>query len=242
MIAPDYAHWPVVEIAPAVAGPLPPGERSDDDNEDERLRWCLEAAIGESALPPADGRPAPLGAGVRTGAGAGALASNFRPVNWRSVLRQVRRDRLEHHLRPVLDDLLIDALGEIGAVDELQSRLARIPAQECSPRVWLALETCAMDRLARLDEDKDPIESFARTLNLWDEVMGLSWPQGSPFPAQFTERVAALVAADVYRRRGPWLDRLRRTGQTLAAQPVRLPRAAVIEAERARVEAQLGRH
>jgi len=239
-IAPDYAHWPVVEIAPAVAGPIPPGERTDFDTEAERLRWCLEAAIGESTLPPAGTQPAPLGAGARTG--GGGLASNLRPVDWRSVLRQVHRDRLDRRLRPVLDDLLIDALGEIGAVDELQSRLARIPVQECGPRVWLALETCAMDRLARLDRERDPVESFARALDLWDEAMRLCWPQGSPFPAQFTERVAALAAADAPRRRGAWLDRLRRTGQTLAAQPVCCPHAAVVAAERARVEVQLRRH
>ncbi|MFI5460253.1 MAG: hypothetical protein ACHRXM_32960, partial [Isosphaerales bacterium] len=35
-IASDYAHWPVVEIAPPVAGPIPP-ERREFDTEDERL-------------------------------------------------------------------------------------------------------------------------------------------------------------------------------------------------------------
>jgi len=238
-IAPEYAHWTVVEIAPGVAGQTPPGERTDFPTEEERLHWCLEAAIGESALSPAGARSAPLGVGARTG--AGAVASNFRPVDWRSVLRQVHRERLEHRLQPVLDDLLIDALQEIGAGDELRSRLAQIPPQECGPRVWLALETCAMDRLARLDQERDPVDSFARALDLWDEMMRLSWPQGSPFPAQFTERVAALAAAGVPRRRGAWLDRLRRTGQALAAQRARFPHAAVVAAERARVEAQLRR-
>ena len=98
-----------------------------------------------------------------------------------------------------------------------------------------------MDRLARLDQERDPVESFARALDLWDEVMRLSWPQGSPFPAQFTERVAALAAADAYRRRGPWLDRLRRVGEALSSPPGRFPHAAVVAAERLRVEAQLGR-
>jgi len=154
----------------------------------------------------------------------------------------VRRDRLDRRLRPVFDDLLIDALGEIGASDELQSRLAQVPPKECGPRVWLALETCAMDRLAPLAEDRAPGESFARALNLWEEVMRLSWPAGSRFPAQLTERVAALAASDASRRRGPWLDRLRRVGEALSSQPGRFPHAAVVAAEKARVEAQLGRH
>jgi len=237
-MAPAYADWPILEIAPPVAGPVPPPERRESDTEDDRLRWCLDAAIAESTRPGARGRPSHRGAG----AGAMALSSNLRPVNWRSVLRQVLRDRLEQRLRPVFDDLLIDALGEIGAFDELQSRLAQLPPQECGPRVWLALETCAMDRLARLVQEKDPIQSFARALSLWDEVVRLSWPAGSPFPAQFTERVAALTAADAPRRLGAWLDRLRRTGQVMAAQPGRFPHAAVIAAEQARLEGRLDRH
>ena len=193
-IAPEYADWPVVQIAPPVAAPVPPPEHRKFKSEDEKLRWCLDAAIGELTPPLALGGPARLGRGPA--AGNGFLSSNVRLADWRLVLRQVRRDRLDLRFRPVFDDLLIDALGEIGALDELQKRLAQIPPEECGPRVWLALETGAMGRLARLAQEKDPAESFARALNLWEDVMRLSWPAGSPYPAQFTERVAALAAAD----------------------------------------------
>jgi hypothetical protein len=152
----------------------------------------------------------------------------------------VRRDRLDRRLRPLFDDLLIDALGEIGAIDELRWRLAQIPPDECGPRVWIALETCAMDRLARLGQLRNPVESFARALDLWHEVMCLYWPGASPFPAQFTERVATLAAADARHRLGSWLDRLRRTEQAMNAQQGRYPHVAVVAAERARIEAKLG--
>jgi len=216
-MAADYAQWPVVEIAPRGAGPIPSPERRESDTANERLRWYRESAIGESALPPA---------------GVG-------PVDWRQVLRQLRRDRLDNHLRPIFDDLLIDALGEIGAFDELQTRLAQIPPEECGPRVWLALESCATIQLALLAQQSDPNQGFAKALDLWDKVLGLSWPARSPFPAQFTERVAALAAADPPRRLAAWLNRLRRIGPVLASQSRPLPHAAVVAAERARVEAQL---
>jgi hypothetical protein len=156
-------------------------------------------------------------------------------------LRQVRRDRLGPGLRSVFDDLLIDTLRETGDLLELRARLTRIPAAERGPRVWQALESCATDHLARLIQDQEPAKVFGWTLALWDEVMRIPWPAGSAFPAQFTERVAALAAADAPGRLGPWRDRLRQTGDALTAQPGRFPHAEVITAERARVEARLGR-
>jgi hypothetical protein len=216
-IAPDYARWTVVEINAISA-------ESDLPSEDARLHWCLDAAIGQlRAKPP------------------GVGPDRRQRVDWRSVLRQIRRDRLDPGLRSVFDDLLIDTLRETGDLLELSARLVQIPATERGRRVWQALESCATARLARLIQDQEPAELFGWTLALWDEVMRIRWPEGSAFPAQFTERIAALAAADAPRRLGPWRNRLRQTGDALAAQPGRFPHAEVITTERARVEAQLGR-
>jgi hypothetical protein len=226
-IATEYAHWPVAVIAPLVAGGVPSHARAQSDVEDARFRWCLESAIRELTRTPAGVPPASPGA-VQ--------------ADWRSVLRQLRRDRLKDELRPAFDDLLIDALREVGAIDDLQSRLAQIPPAASSPRVRLALETCAMSRLTRLAMENDPARGFAGALDLWDELMRLSWPANSRFPAWFTERIAMIAAADSPRRLPAWLDRLRQFGAAFGRQPDRSPQAAVVAAERARVEAQLVRH
>ena len=136
------------------------------------------------------------------------------------MLRQVRRERLEERLRAVYDELLIDALEEVGALDELQASLARIPADEAGPRVWQAHELCAFDRLAGLTQDRSS-ETFDRALRIWDEVMGLSWPKGSRFPSQLTERVAALTGVDPGRRLALWQEQLRKTAERL--EPNREP-------------------
>ena len=69
--------------------------------------------------------------------------------------------------------------------------------------------------------------------------MRLNWPQSSHFPAHFSERVGALALADAHRSR-LWLDRLRKAGEAMAAEPSRSPHAAVITAERQRTKARLG--
>ncbi len=79
-------------------------------------------------------------------------------------------------MRRVYDELLIDALEQVGAIEELQASLARIPAEEAGPRVWQALELCAFDRLARMAPDRSS-ETFDAALRIWDEAMGLSWPK-----------------------------------------------------------------
>jgi len=219
-IAPEYANWPVAEIAARTAGSTQTVGRRVFDSEDERLRWCLDAAIGDLAGPASPGASSPS-------------------RDWLGVMREIRRDRLDRGLRPLFDDLLIDALGEVGAGHELLRRLGRIPPAECGPRVWQALETCGMERLARLAQERDPAGGFGGALELWDQVIRLKWPKGSRFPSQFTERVAALVATDDRERR-LWLERLRSAGDMMAADPGRYAHAAVVAAERARIECLLG--
>jgi hypothetical protein len=166
-LAPAHADWPVVEVA------MPPGSPAPGDEEasaDLRLQWCRDAAVGElSGGTSADRRPGP---------------------DWRSTLKQIRREQLHPRLRPIFDELLIDAMSQAGEWDELQSRLSRIPPAECRPRVWAAMETAAMARLARAARDPDPERGHARLRELREEVMRLPWPAGSGFPAQFTARAA----------------------------------------------------
>jgi hypothetical protein len=234
-IAPAYVDWPVVAIAPPGASPVPnlPGDAAN--SEDSRLAWCRDAAIGELIVTPLSGQPPSTRSDQ-----PGSSTAETRLGDWLSDLRRIRRDRLDRRLRPVFDDLLIDALGEIGALEEMHVRLARIPPEQCGPRVWLALETGTMSRLARLTQERDKSRAFIQALDLWDEVIRLAWPVGAEFPAQFTQRVAALVTVDRRRRLGPWRDRLRRAGDELAAQPNRFPHVAVITSELSRIAARPG--
>jgi hypothetical protein len=237
-IAPQYAAWPVVEVAAQGRSLVPAPERTSPTSEDARLAWCQAAAIAELTAPP--GRAASdlaRPAGLRFQ--PDSPSADPRPDEWLSVLRRIRRDGLDPQLRPVFDGLLIDALSEAGAFDELYAHLARIPAEECRPRVWEALEYGAMTRLARWARDRDPARGFARMLDLWDEVIRLPWPAGWEFPAQLTERVSALAESDAARRLLPWRDRLLRAGGELASRPRGFPHA-VIAAERIRIEANLG--
>ena len=97
-----------------------------------------------------------------------------------------------------------------------------------------------MARLAQAALDRDPVRGFNRALEVWDSSIRLAWPAGSAFPAQLTQRVAGLAQSDASNRLGLWLDRLRLTGDELAAMTRTIPRVAVIAAERTRVESQLG--
>ena len=232
MIAPDYADWPVAEITAPAAGTNQPVTRRVSESDDERFRWCVDMAISDLVGPPSRVSPS------RFASSAGARDSTLPNPGWHAVLRQIRRDRLDRAIRPFFDELLIDALEDVGAVDELMTRLAHVPPGERGPRVWQALENCGMARLARLAQERDTARSLARALDVWDQLMRLGWPKNSQFPAHFTERVAAVVGVDARRCR-LWLDRLRQAGDVLSTEPDRFPHAAVIASERARVESQL---
>ena len=110
-----------------------PAVATEDGYDAEKLRLCLDSAIEEAAATHA-GKPAAEGLGRRT------TSQGQHGSDWRTLLRQIRRERLEEGLRNVHDELLIDALLAAGAPEELQASLARIPAEEAGPRVWQALE------------------------------------------------------------------------------------------------------
>jgi hypothetical protein len=232
-LALEYARWPATLVT---AGDTPMRSSSGRlafDSDQDRLQWCLDTAIGNLTKPLTRNHSAGNGKGPQTETG------QYRAVEWLSELRAVRRERLLPRLKSIYDDLLIDGLEETGALVELQARLAAIPPDECGPRVWSAMERSAMGRLARLAGTGSSSDSLAGALDLWDEVIRLPWPKGCEFPAQVTERVAALIAVDPSRRCEPWFARLSRAVDALTAEPGRFHQAAVVEAERRRIESQL---
>jgi hypothetical protein len=248
-IAPEYANWQVVELggpgsARAAADTGSSGDsrspsRLGSASEASQLERCLDRAIAESmAGSTSESQIDSRHSGSdRTGK---SIAQS--PFDWRLSLRSIERQRLERNLQPMYDELLIDALSELGADEELQSRLSQVPIEEKTPRIWLTIETCAASRLARLDLDLDRARGFRRALDLWTEVIQLPWPKGWSFPGQLTERMTAVASADANRRMRPWLIRLREVDRAISGRRPDLPHAEVVAAERARVEEKTGHH
>jgi hypothetical protein len=228
-IAPEYATWPVAEIASTRNLPDGPVEERVFHSDDDKLSWCVDMAIGE------------LTGSRETPSVDGFVLTRSPPrrTDWRAVLTSVHRDRLARPSRLAFDELLIEALGAAGPSELLMKQLAQIPPSEAGFRVWQALENCAVQRLARLAAVRDKVQRFARALDLWEEVMRLTWPRNSHFPSQFTERVSAL-AWETSSRRRLWLDRLRRTGADMGDDPGRQSQAQVVAAEAKRVQATIG--
>ncbi len=232
-LAPDYETWPSSDVNAGVARPGQDAPARVFDSDDDRLRWCLDASIAEVARLSSDRLAS------TTADGHVDRSPGLQKDDWRNVLREIHRDRLDVGLRSFFDELLIDALNETAAIDELLARLVSIPSVERDHRVWEAIETCAMQTLSRRSVGRGTSGNFGRVLDLWDEVIRLNWPQSSHFPAHFSERVGTLAVADPQGNR-PWADHLRRAADDMAAEPTRYLHAAVIAAERARVMAQLG--
>jgi hypothetical protein len=233
----DAAPHDMTGLAPIAAldtNVRPPVEVRESGYDAAKLQFCVDAAIAEAASPFPISKPSAARQLNKT------TSPSRQRTDWRTVLRQIRRDSLEDRVREVYDELLIDALEEVGALDELQARLARIPPEEAGPRVWQAHELCAFDRLSRLTQDRSS-ETFDAALLIWDEVMGLSWPKGSRFPGQLTERVAAMTGVDPGRRLALWHEQLRKTAERLEPRRERFPHVGAIVTERTRVEEQRAR-
>ncbi len=225
--APDYENWSVTEITAHGGTSGESVQARVFDSDEDRLRWCRDASVRESA-------------GLASGRDrVSADTRGFLAEGWRAVFLKIQRDTINPELRSVFDDLLIDLLENGGAIDELMGRLAQIPADQRGPRVWEALETAAMQRLARVAGDRDAAGGFLRALDLWDEVIRLNWPPSSHFPAHFSERVGTLALAEAHRSR-LWLGRLRGADKAMAGESSRHPLSEGIAAERTRAKAKLG--
>ena len=203
-LALDYDDWLVSEITPPSQRTSQVEPSCEFESDNARLRWCLDAAVADPARLPTD-RVAQPSAVMR----AKQASQAFHADGWLKVLMAIHRDQLDQMLRPWFDDLLIDALEEVGALEELMKRLVQIPFAERGPRVWQAIEASAMHRLALLVDKPGTARGFLPVLDLWDQIMGMNWPDGSLFPAHLSERIGTLALQDVSWCR-QWLDRLRR--------------------------------
>ena len=119
----EYAQWPSTSVTVADVSPNSSAGPPTFDSDQDRLRWCFDAAIVRSTAPMTRDRS------PRIGDAPPADSGQVHTAEWLAALRAVNRDRLHHRLRSVLDDLLIDALEEIGALDELQARVGPVPSR-----------------------------------------------------------------------------------------------------------------
>ena len=197
-----------MEITPAVPA-LDPSATEPD-----RLQWCLTGAIAGLCRSENDLR-----------SNHNAVATSAEQLRWRSILLSMT-PRLEPINRPILDELVIDSLLHSRSVDRLQTWLLRIPPDQRRPRVWMTLERLAMSLLARFATTAE----IAPALDLWDDVMRRPWPTRSEFPAQFTERLAAMVHADAPRNLEPYHERLTRATRSFASI-TEYPHAALVRNE-----------
>jgi hypothetical protein len=175
-------------------------------NESTRLQWCLTAAIGgfchdEDA--------------ATSGNSPGQSREN--PEDWQSIVIEIDREQLDPPLRPILDELVTDTLLNTGNQQRLLDWLLRIPPPECSPRIGRTIETVAMSRLASLARS----QSITPALDLWDELIRRPRPNDQAFPAQFTQRLGALVDANPGPARELYRQRLVEARRFLSLNPQR---------------------
>jgi len=208
-------HWTAHEIT-SEAQPL-----DHRANESTRLQWCLTAAIGgfchkEDAATP----------GNSPGQSVEELEG------WESILIKIDRAQLAPPLKPVFDELVTDTLLHAGDQKRLLDWLLRIPPPECSPRIGRTIETVAMSRLANLAGS----QSITPALDLWDELIRRPWPNDQAFPAQFTQRLGALVDANPKPARELYRQRLVEAKRFLSLNPQRSPCVDLVNDELKRLD------
>jgi len=108
----------------------------------------------------------------------------------------------------------------------------RIPPPECSPRIGRTIETVAMSRLANLAGS----QSITPALDLWDEMIRRPWPNDQAFPAQFTQRLGALVDANPGPARELYRQRLVEAKRFLSLNPQRSPCVDLVNDELKRLD------
>ena len=211
-----HGHWTAQEIT-TKAEPL-----DHRANEPTRLQWCLTAAIRglcqkeDSATPgKSPGQP------------------REEPEDWQSILIKIDREQLDPLLRPIFDELATDTLLNAGDQKRLLDWLLHIPLAECSPRIGRTIETVAMSRLSNLAGS----QAITPALDLWNELIRRPWPNGQAFPAQFTQRLGALVDANPRPARELYRQRLIEAKRFLSLNPPRSPRVDLVNDELNRLDA-----
>ena len=188
--APEHGRWVAQEIT--AKAPSAPLESLAD--EPACLQWCLTSAISTLCH-----------SLVEEGPHTPPDRPDREATGWHRTLTSIDRNKLDPRIRPVLDELVTDALRNAGATQQLLEWLQHIPPEECPRRLGQAIETLAMSRLAELAGSR----SLAQALDLWEALVRRPWPSGSEFPAQFTHRLAAIVDRDPSHDREPYRQRLR---------------------------------
>jgi hypothetical protein len=214
--SPGPARRPAAEITARSAQAAPPASEAG------RLEWCLSRAIASLCRPEASSGATPQPETV-----------DAKRADWRSILLEIDRRRLEPALGPVHAEVVVDTLLHSGGEGRLWDWLLNIPAEECPARLVRTIETLAMSRVARLTASRE----LGPALDLWDNLIRRPWPAGSEFPAHLTERLAAMASSsppglEAYR------DHLRRAALDLAAIPGPYPAASVVRSELERVDAE----
>jgi hypothetical protein len=220
-MSPD--HWREIGAGQATP-PVATIEREDAPapgaGPSETLDWCLDAALlslrGPSHDDPAPDSPPSL---ART------------ELDLHAVLETIDRNRLDPRRRTILDELMIDQSTAAGASWPLLQRLLRIAPHDRSPRVWRAIETTVMSRLAALAQADD----FPNALDFWSDQILRPWPSGSAFPSHLTQRFGAIADA-APRRLGPYRSRLADMLGLLTARDSASSQIPVLTAELKRVE------
>ncbi len=191
-------------------------------NESTRLQWCLSAAIGgfchDENAPPSSSSP--------------GQSREQKPEDMQSILIKIDRAQLDAELRPILDELVTDTLLNAGDQQLLLDWLLRVPPPACSPRMGRTIETVAMSRLASLARS----QSIAPALDLWDHLIRRPWPDDQAFPAQFTQRLGALVDANPGPARELYRQRLVEARRFLSPNRQRSPCVKLVDDELKRLD------
>jgi hypothetical protein len=200
---PRLPDWDRIATWPEARQPGPIDLRRSDA---ERLEWVHRAALHRLA---------------------GSTEANP-AFDLAAVLLGIGRDRLESHLRPAYDALLIDTLLHADRPVLLFERLAAISAAGSFSQVERTREWLGLAILQNLISAPD----YPRALAFWSKLV-----RTSPVPSVLqtaTERVAGL--ADTPARRREWRQQLVEARRELDG---RSPLAPIVGAALNRVERQL---
>jgi hypothetical protein len=209
-----------VEVITANLPPLDPTA-----NAATQLQGCLTAAMAVLCQPD-PGQDGIIQAPIDP--------PDLRP--WQAALTAIDRQELERARRPVLDELVIDTLLSRGELSRVDDWLERVPPAECRPRLWDALESTVMSRLAELVR----AQSVGPVLDLWERTIRRPWPSGSAFPSQLTDRLTRVVDSDPDRYREAFRRRVTEAAAARDFAADQSPYAAIIKSELARMNARDG--